>query len=719
VIELTESWRAVEADDERTRTFAEVDLDDSSWTPIEVPGHWRTTAAFADSNGPLLYRTRFATPEVDGPALDWSPLDIRWWLTLDGAFYATDVWLDGDYVGDTEGYFFPHAFDVTDQLERAAEHLLAVEVTCAPPGDRTAKRALTGVFQHWDCLDPEWNPGGLWRPVRLEACGPVRIRHARALCADASTESASVFLRTVLDTRESRTVEIVTTVAGQRFVEERPLAAGENRVEWTVTVPEPDLWWPRSLGAPTLHDLAVEVRTEQRLSDRRTWCIGLRSVRMRDWIFEVNGERLFVKGTNLGPTRMALADTSPDELRRDVELAAEANLDLVRVHAHVTRPELYDAADELGMLVWQDFPLQWGYARTVRRQARRQAREMVDLLAHHPSIALWCGHNEPLALDIDADAVADPARWRALARRGAVATVLPTWNKTVLDHAVHRVLERSDRSRPSIANSGVFPHPPLFTGADSHLYFGWYHGDERQLPAVLRLWPRLARFVSEFGAQAVPDHADFCDPDRWPDLDWDHLTHRHGLQKARFDEYVPPTGYATFDEWRAATQRYQALLLKHHIETLRRLKYHPTGGFLQFCLTDAYESVSWSVLDHQRAPKLGYQALRDACVPVLVVADRMPAHVHPGDTFALDVHVVNDLRHELTGGVVAVRLTWGGGSQTWRWSGDVEADGVSRVATIPVVVPDADDLQLDLRFTADGPDGPIDVANADGCPIHR
>ena len=44
----------------------------------------------------------------------------------------------------------------------------------------------------------------------------------------------------------------------------------------------------------------------------------------------------------------------------------DANLDLVRVHAHVARPELYDAADELGLLVWQDLPLQWGYARGVR-----------------------------------------------------------------------------------------------------------------------------------------------------------------------------------------------------------------------------------------------------------------------------------------------------------------------------------------------------------------
>ena len=124
----------------------------------------------------------------------------------------------------------------------------------------------------------------------------------------------------------------------------------------------------------------------------------------------MNGERLFVKGANLAPTRRELGEATPDELRRDIVLAKEAGLDLVRLHAHVSRPELYDAADELGMLVWQDFPLQWGYARSIRHQATRQATAMVDLLSHHPSIAVWCGHNEPLRIEVEPGRPLDLAR---------------------------------------------------------------------------------------------------------------------------------------------------------------------------------------------------------------------------------------------------------------------------------------------------------------------
>src|SRR5262249_59440412 len=97
--------------------------------------------------------------------------------------------------------------------------------------------------------------------------------------------------------------------------------------------------------------LEVTVGGEHEPSHVRTVRTGLRQVAMRRWVLAVNGERLFLKGANIGPTRQALAEATPDELRRDVVLAAEAGLDLLRVNAHVTRPELYDAADELGLLI--------------------------------------------------------------------------------------------------------------------------------------------------------------------------------------------------------------------------------------------------------------------------------------------------------------------------------------------------------------------------------
>jgi beta-mannosidase len=704
---LSDGWRAAIADDELRRVYQGADFDDGAWEPITVPGHWRSTTAFADSDGPLLHRCRFETDRPgDGR---------RAWLTFDGLFYQGDVWLDGGYLGDTEGYFVPHTFEVTEQLRHRVEHALAVEVTCAPERAKTAKRNLTGVFQHWDCLDPAWNPGGIWRPVRISETGPVRIARLRVLCREATPDRAVVAFRATLDSDARRSVCVRTELSALDHELTQTLAAGANELEWTVTVERPELWWPRALGDPVLHDVtvAVDVPAAESVagttnsaagtrSDVRRLGTGLRSVRMRNWTCSVNGERLFLKGANQGPTRMALAEASPDELRADVGWALDAGLDLMRVHAHVSRPELYDAADERGLLLWQDMPLQWGYAAGVRRPAVRQAREAVDLLGHHPSIAVWCGHNEPMAIDPDADAGRTAAPWRA-ALRVLRAQQLPTWNKTVLDASIKRALEKADGTRPVVAHSGVAPHPPQFDGTDSHLYFGWYWGDERELPGFARTLPRMVRFVSEFGAQAVPaadasgDGAAFCEPDRWPHLDWARLGERHNLQKPRFDRYVPPAAFDSFDDWRAATQRYQAELIRRHVEALRRLKYRPTGGFAQFCLADGHPGVTWSVLDHERRPKPGYDALREACRPVIVVADWLPETVAPGDALALDVHVVSDLRVAVDDARVTARLEWPGGHHDWNWGGDIPADSCVRVGTLQTVVPEADGpLRLDL-----------------------
>jgi beta-mannosidase len=698
-MDLGGAWRAAVADDDLRRVYAEPAYDDGDWITVEVPGHWQSTPALADTEGPVLHRRSFATSGLDAGQ--------RAWLEFDGTFYQSDVYLDDTYLGDTEGYFFPHRFEITEQLLDRDQHVLALEVASSPPSDLTAKRSITGVFDHWDAMDPAANAGGIWRPVRIATTGPVRIHHYRCLCSDASPDRATVSLRAVLGVTEPTDIEVCTTLRRPSGETERQqdvhhLAAGENRVEWEISVEDPELWWPHSLGEQSLHHIDIAVReVDGEVSDRRYHRIGLRSFELDDWVATVNGERLYLKGAHQGPARLHLADATREDFRRDVDLAIACGLDFLRVHGHVSRPELYDVADEAGLLLWQDFPLQWGYARQVLKQARRQAREMVDLLAHHPSVAIWCAHDEPVTLDISPDSVVDPLQRTGSLARTVMAQQLPTWNRTRLDTSVRRVITKSDGSRPVIPHSGVFPHPPQLDGTDSHLWYGWYYGDERDLARTLSLIPRLGRFVGAFGAQAVPEDADFCNPERWPDLDWDHLGRRHSLQRTVFDRTVPPDRFATFAEWTEATQRYQATLIRRQVETLRRLKYRPTGGFALFSFADTNPAVSWSVLDHRRRPKRGYAALQAACAPVIVVADRLPGTIWAGQALALDIHVVSDLRHQLDDAEVTARLSWPGGDATFQWGGSIPADECVRVGTLELPAPDSEGtLQLDLELAA-------------------
>ncbi|MBO0747068.1 MAG: hypothetical protein J2O47_01890 [Acidimicrobiaceae bacterium] len=721
-MELGGTWRAAAADDTLRRRFPEPDLPDHDWEDLEVPGHWRSHPAFSDSDGPLFYRRCFETP-TGSDASDQSLTSLgatgadaggrRAWLDFAGLFYQGDVWLDGSYLGDTEGYFVPHSFEITQALAARREHTIAVEVTCSPAGDPSAKRNLTGVFQNWDLIDPEWNPGGIWAPVRITRTGPVRITGLKVLCPEARPERAVLQLEAELDAADAGTVGVTTVVRRhgengrdtERDVEEalyeqrqeETLAAGTNRVRWRVTLDTPELWWPHALGDQPLHDVAVGVDSGGVPSDQRHVVTGLRQVRMRNFIATVNGERLFLKGANVGPPRRELAEATPELCRADVALAREAGLDLIRLHAHVGRTETYDAADRAGLLVWQDLPLQWGYT-NVRRQAVRQAREAVKLLGHHPSVALWCAHNEPFS-------VSSPLEGEN-SRRYLAGHFLPGFNKTVLDGSVARSLERADASRPVIPHSGVLPHPA--GGTDSHLYAGWYHGDERDLPRWLARLPVLARFVGEFGAQAVPDTADWLEPGRWPDLDWEKLTRAHGMAKAIFDHRVPPADHAGFEAWRRATQEYQANLLRHQVETLRRLKYRPTGGFCQFLFADPQPSISASVLDHDRRPKLGYRALAEACAPVIIVADRPAASYRSGQRVRLAVHAISDLRTRVAAARVSAALCWPAGKRTWNFVGDMEADSCTRIGRLDVTLPEdtrPGPIRVDLELA--WPDGRV------------
>ena len=370
------------------------------------------------------------------------------------------------------------------------------------------------------------------------------------------------------------------------------------------------------------------------------------------------------------------------------------------MRGHIADRELYDAADESGILLLQDFPLQWGHVRSIRQQAVDQARAAVDTLGHHPSIAMWTGHDDPSAADVGVE----PSGWTGRLRSIA-AQQLPTWNKSVLDRWVKRSFERADSSRHVVAHSGVVPHLPLLDGTDSHLWFGWRQGEAEDLAEFAARLPRMVRFVSAFGSDSPPHDADFIDEamtsGRWPDLDWDRLADEHGYQQAIFERSFPPADFADFAEWRDTTQYYQAHVLRTQIEALRRLKYRPTGGFCFSTLADPAPAISSSILDHERRPKLAYDAVAAACVPVLVVADPLPDEVAAGNTIDVDVHVISDLRQPIDFAVVDATMTWPGGERQWRFGGTIPADEVVKVGRLKLPAPDvAGTLWLELRLAA-------------------
>ncbi|MDG1410827.1 MAG: hypothetical protein P8L46_00275 [Acidimicrobiales bacterium] len=682
-MDLSGTWRATPASEELRRTFHEPDLDDRSWHPIDVPGHWAHVPGMASERA-VLHRTRFHAPVPDD--------ERRRWLRFDGISQQGDVWLNGGYVGDTDGYFVPHVFEVTDLMADRDEHLLAVDVSCPRFGNPDERTDLMGAI-----LDPElsgaagMNPGGIWRNVSLVESGPSAIKYFRAICVDANPTRAHLALRCVFDHPEGGMVTLRAAVAGHTQELHHPAAAGENRVEWTIDVPEPELWWPHTLGNQPLHDLRCELEVDGEVYDHRERRIGFRSVRMNKWTFHVNDTRLFVKGINHLPTRPRLADASPVEVIADLRAARDAGLDLVRLVAHIARPELYEAADELGLLIWQDLPIRGMMARGVRGQAVRQAREAVDLLGHHPSIAMWCAHDEPRR---------QPAV--RLSTPPVIGQQRPSWNRAVLDTSIRRVLQRTDGSRPVVKHTDVPPHLPQLDGTTSHLWFGWHDRAAADLGPTLARVPRMGRFVTAFGAASVnPSLPELSSP-RWPGLNWEAIAGAVGAPVGSLHHLVPPAAVDDGQTWARMTQQAQAEVIGTTIETLRRLKYRPTGGFCLHYLADQSSVGGFGVLDHERRSKPGWDALIDACRPVIIVADPLPRVLRADVAHRVAIHVVSDLREPISGAEIRATVTFPDGTtQSSRWGGDVTGDHCEFIADLeftPLGTPG--ELRLDLEIVA-------------------
>lgn len=684
---LLEAWEAVPLA-APLRKVGEATKIKRPWSPACVPGHWQLEEAFAAYEGHVLYRCRFEgrTPHIAGMVS----------LRFGGVYYSARVWLNGIFLGAHEGYFAPFEFDCTEAVVEGENELL-VEVFSPEETDENDRRTIGGVWARWDGMNPHVNPGGIFRDVALLYGGEVRIRslgaqvepsgHGRVFVDLYANQEAQVKLMGLVR-------PLGFEAPGAKFEEDVWIEPGCGRVEVGFFLPRPRLWWTWDRGEQPLYELIYRCSGEERRVR-----FGVRSVELRDWKVYLNGERVFPRGINYVPTDAYPARASEERLRADADLVRGANLNAVRVHAHVAEEGFYRACDELGVLVFQDFPLQWTHRRRVLASAAQQAREMVRGLRNHPCVGVYLAHNEPFY-------VIPPEKWTILGLgRTTVESLAPRWSlwqRRVLGPAVVSVLVEEDPSRPVIEAAG---HPRT----TNHLYFGWYYGRFRDLERVVKFLPGIVRLPTEYGVQALPDAETLKEIWRegQEEPDWDALSRSYRFQAVRMRRYVPWRGERT--AYVQESQAYQARALKYVTELLRRRKYRPTGGAFAFMLNDPAPAITWSVVDWRRRRKAAYEVLAAAMSPVLVCAQYPRDSYRVGGIISLYIFVVNDFMR----GLERVRWSWElsiEGTGIAQDSGEVgiSPDSVVRVGQIRGRLPIPGRARLQLRLYGEG----VEASNA-------
>ena len=170
-----------------------------------------------------------------------------------------------------------------------------------------------------------------------------------------------------------------------------PSGSGADACALTLRIERPQLWWPRNYGAQPLYSLKLELEdADGCVLDSAKRTIGLRRIeKTGDMRFRVNGKEIKIWGANFapfyGPTHNW--DRQKERCRVQMILAARANMNCIRLWGggEAYGDDLYEWADELGLLIWH-----W------RELYRSEARYHVTRLRHHPCILLWSAGNEIL-----------------------------------------------------------------------------------------------------------------------------------------------------------------------------------------------------------------------------------------------------------------------------------------------------------------------------------
>jgi beta-galactosidase len=333
-----------------------------------------------------VYRKHFATPAAAS--------GMRVFLDVAAAITSSTPVLNGQSLPGNVGGYLPFSVELTDYLS-PGDNVLAVtlgsQFNFDVPPDRSAPYDPRSVDY--------WQPGGIYREVQLRVVPQVFISDVFAKAVnvlDASSRQLDVEYTldaaVVPSGSASIAVEVLdgTTVVASASAPVTISAAGQ--VTGTVTVSglaDITLWDPDNpklytvattlhvAGAP-LHD--YQVRT------------GFREVSFTLDGFFLNGNRLKLIGLDHHQFFPFAGGAMPARVqRRDVQIMRqELNCNAVRCSHYPQSEDFYDAADELGLMCWEEMP-GWGYFGDAAWQAAgaQDVQNMVIRDRNHPSVIIW------------------------------------------------------------------------------------------------------------------------------------------------------------------------------------------------------------------------------------------------------------------------------------------------------------------------------------------
>lgn len=594
-----------------------------------------------------VYHAEINVPELHGKTMI---------LHFDGIDYKYRILANQKIICEDEGMFHPIDLDLSEFSGRHI--LLEVRIFPAPKANQSKSRAEAAEScKAAACYGWDWHPrlisAGIWGEAYIEIKDRTYLSSFDiSYRLNDNLSSCTVKIKT--ETNLPADISVLISKDGQDIC----TANGKSNRELTAEIKDPELWYPIGYGEQNLYNITVTVFDgNNQICDKNNKKIGFRRSKLLmnsgSWdkpsefpksrsdapaTLEVNGIKLFAKGSNWVNAEIFPGEMNAEGYKRLLNLVRDANMNILRVWGggFINKESFYDICDELGIMVWQEFPLscnEYPDNDAYLEVLKNEAISIVRRLRTHPCLVLWCGGNE----------------------------LFNSWSKMTDQHHALRLLNSicytEDRFTPFI------PTSPLNGMAHGH----YTNYDDETKEEVIEIITRSNNTAyTEFGCpgMAMPDvlhtfidDSDYsdCSPDNevwkahhafyaWHEDSWIH--------KSSVEYYYG--GYSDTDDLSIKTNMMQSMCYKSVFEEMRRQWPHCSMA-LNWCLNEPWPTAANnSIISWPAIPKPAYYAVKAALRPQMSSLSVPHQLWRGGEIFRAFIWILNDSLEEIKSGIIYV-----------------------------------------------------------------
>jgi beta-galactosidase len=369
-------------------------FDDTNWRLIDVPHDWSIEGAY-DKNNPAGIAGAYLPTGIGWyrKSIEINNLkkDDKYFVEFDGVYMNSDVYLNGQLLGNRPYGYISFSYDLTPYLKEGINSLaVRVDNSKAPSG-----RWYTG--------------SGIYRHVWLTKTTNVYIPQwgTSVTNSNVSEKNAKVQLVGQLknETGSNQKVLVISAIYNAKNIEivsSKKLITVSENAEFLqdFNIKNPNLWSP---DTPNMYAFETKLIVDGILRDHYKTPFGIRSIELKGGEgFFLNGKSIKFKGLSnhhdAGPVGSAVPD---DLLYSRLKLIKDMGCNALRTTHNPFSPEFYAMCDSLGIMVmdeafdgWSRAKAEYDYGNYFKDWWQRDLKDLIKRDRNNPSVVIWSIGNE-------------------------------------------------------------------------------------------------------------------------------------------------------------------------------------------------------------------------------------------------------------------------------------------------------------------------------------